>query len=271
MKNEEEIEHKEIIYLDTVEMSSTLAQLDHGLMESIQRGNLSSSTNGKSSNKNGTMGMNAGLKAELAANHSSSESRTDSEQKFVNIIFNDYQLDMLIKDLNSKKMLADVSESEEGDFVAIQSNFNFFDFNSLAVLDPNLYASFMKTTNQSSKSVNETKYAFKKIQVFGKLFATLMPDTYLIRTKNSLSVLERKNFRMNQGQAQMLSGSSREVTVLGIVQSTALSESRSMDDFSNGDLSKIGGIMPSFTDTMLQSIGILNSGDRLIKPIAAYF
>lgn len=43
-----------------------------------------------------------------------------------------------------------------------------------------------------------------------------------------------------------------------------------MDKFASGDLSKIGGIMPSFADTMLQSIGILNNGDKLIKPIAAY-
>jgi len=263
-------EHKEIIYLDNVEMSSTLAQLDHGLMESIQRGNSSSNTDESSKSKNGDLGASAVLKAELSASRSSSESRTESEQKFVNVVFNDYQLDMLIDDLIEKKMIASVEKAGAGEFVKINSDFDFFDFNILAGLNPQLYVIFMKLTHQSSESIKDTKIAFKNIQTLGEIFSSIMPNTYLIKTDGSLSMLERNNFRMNQGQIQMLSGSNRKITIIGIVENTALTNDRGMDKFASGDLSKIGGIMPSFADTMLQSIGILNNGDKLIKPIAAY-
>jgi len=269
MKNYDD--YKEIIYLDTIEMSSALAQLDHGLMESMQKSNTSSQTDKSSTNRNGGLGLGVGIIGKVNAGQSDSNAKTDSEQELINITFSDYQLERLLKGLKDKNVLNKLSNSSDGDYVQIESEFQLYDFEGLARMDSRLYERFMRSTGQSKQGAAKAKNGFQNVQYLGEVLDTLLPDIALISTKDSLSFLEKGNLRINSGQIQIFSGSKRKIKLLGIVESTALTGERIMPDFSKVSLNKIGNYIPAFSDTMLQSAGILNTGDKIIKPIAVYF
>lgn len=271
--------HKEIIYLDNTELSSALAQLDHGLMQSVQKSNASSKKDSTSKSRHTDggfdMGVNLGLKSSAKGNitvgHNNLQEKTDSQQELINITFSDYQLEQLMDDLQTNNMLNELGDASEGAFVKINSTFDVLDLEGLSNLDYKLYESFMRSTGSPKNEAHEAANGFKNIQNFGKVMSTLLPDLILIRTNDSISFLEKDNLRMSSGQAQVLAGSTRKINVLGIVESEALSGERSLDGNDFADLSKIGRFVPAFSDMLLQTSGIIKKGDKVIKPIALYF
>ena len=271
--------HKEIIYLDNTELSSALAQLDHGLMQSIQKSNGSSKKDSASKSRHTDggfdMGINLGLKStakgKITIGHNNLQEKTDSQQELINITFSDYQLEQLMDDLEANNMLKESNDVSEGDFVKINSTFDVLDLEGLSNLDYKLYESFMRSTGSTRDEAHEAANGFKNIQNFGKVMSTLLPDLILIRTNNSISFLEKDNLRLSSGQVQVLAGSTRKISVLGIVESEALSGERSLDGTDFADLSKIGRFVPAFSDVLLQTSGIIEKGDKIIKPIALYF
>lgn len=265
-------DYKEIIYLDNIEISSTMEQLDHGLMKSVQRSNGESRANSSSTNRDVNAGITLGATGGIRAGESDSNTNTSNENESIDIIFNDYQLERLLKTLKKTNSLKDLSSASEGDYVQIESKFQIYDFAGMAGLDPKLFGNFMRATGEEKASVNESIKGFKNIQYFGEVLSSIIPDITLIKTEGTLSYLEKNNLRINDGQIQLFSGTQRPIKLLGIIEGTALSTDRAIPDFSvEGNLNKLSNYMSAFSDIMLQSAGILNIGDKLIKPFAAYF
>lgn len=265
-------DYKEIIYLDNIEITSAMAQLNHGLMQSIQRSSGTSKTNTYSTNRDVSAGISIGATGDIQVGKTDSDTNASDNHELINIIFNDYQLEQLLKELNKSDNPVDLASASEGDYVQIKSTFQIYDFAGMAKLNPKLFGNFMRSTGETKASVDESVKGFKNIQYFGEVLSTIIPDITLIKTDGSLSYLEKNNLRMNSGQIQIFSGTQRSIRLLGIVESTALSNDRTIPDFSDEkNLNKISNYMSAFSDIMLQSAGILNVGDKLIKPIAVYF
>lgn len=276
---EENNNHKEIIYLDSTELSSALAQLDHGLMQSIQKSNGSSKKDSTSKSRHTDggfdIGVNLGVKStakgKVTVGHNNLQENTDSQQELINITFSDYQLEQLIDDLQNNNMLKEINNSSEGDFVKINSTFDILDLEGLSNLNYKLYETFMRSSGSTRNEAHSAAEGFKNIQSFGKVMSTVLPGLILIRTNDSISFLEKNNLRMSSGQTQVLAGSTRKINVLGIVESKALSGERSLDGNDFAELSNIGRFVPAFSDMLLQTSGIIKKGDKIIKPIALYF
>lgn len=142
---------KEIIYLDTNQMNSMLAQLDEGIINSfsMEQSNQEAETEGQQSTRGKSAGIQGGasvgtglfpggglnLKASLGnnGNESTSESRTilEGQKDVLNKAFHDHSLEVLTSKLIENQLLSDERDLVEGKLYLGESSYRFYDFDLL--------------------------------------------------------------------------------------------------------------------------------------------
>lgn len=272
---------KEIIYLDTIELYSSLAQLDHGLIESIQSGNQKSNKQGDATETSGEIkGSIAGfITGDVQLSNSDSQEKVNSEQELVNITFKDYQLNRLLNKIGIGKLN---NNATEGQLTLKNGSFQIFDFLSLANLSGNSFSDFMTSIMAleaednyiSKEDVNSVKGGIETINKYGKVMNNLLPNTILLKVQQSISFLKADCLRMSNSQLQLLSGSKRRIHVLGIIENSIANENRQLDslfDKIGENPSLVLKFVPDFIDYLLMETQIAHKNDKLIKPVAVYF
>ncbi|RMC46588.1 hypothetical protein [Lactobacillus sp. ESL0230] len=280
--SKESKESKEIIYLDTIELYSSLAQIDHGLIESIQSGKQKSESQENSTKGAGDIEtslfklVEGGIQLELT----NSQSNLSSEQELVNITFNDYQLDRLLNKLGVGKLN---NNSKQGDPTIENGEFEIYDFSSLASLSNDSFGSFinllMEFANdqkdvEDDKEAKDIKTGLDILKKYGQVMTDLLPETVLLKVGNSISFLKTGCLRMSNSQLQLLSGSIRKIHVLGVIENEISNEKRELESLFEkiGDNpSLITKFVPDFIDFLLIQSQIAQKNDKLIKPVAVYF
>ncbi|MEK1368327.1 hypothetical protein HCY98_06860 [Limosilactobacillus fermentum] len=279
--------YKEMIYIDQLELDSALAQINQGLKESIQESNSSNETVTSTNKKDVTAkgGLSLFAKVELDGSYSSETGQANGEAigQNVTVVLNDYKVELLIDSLSASqnfdlKRLA--SSANDGDFVLLDSQFSLLDFNFIQeVLDAKALKTLMKAIPDENGTTSWNKNiesGFKLMQSYAALGDTFFKDNVIIRTNNAIAYSEKNNFRMNSAQLQQISGTTRNVKVLGIVESSLGSDKNNIDVLTQamkdgGNLSTFGNVAPALSETIIESSGIAKKGDKLIKPIAVYF
>lgn len=275
-------ESKEIIYLDTIELYSSLAQIDHGLIESIQSGKQKSESQENSTKGAGDIEtslfklVEGGIQLELT----NSQSNLSSEQELVNITFNDYQLDRLLNKLGVGKLN---NNSKQGDPTIENGEFEIYDFSSLASLSNDSFGSFInllmefandQKDEEDDKEAKDIKTGLDILKKYGQVMTDLLPETVLLKVGNSISFLKTGCLRMSNSQLQLLSGSIRKIHVLGVIENEISNEKRELESLFEkiGDNpSLITKFVPDFIDFLLIQSQIAQKNDKLIKPVAVYF
>lgn len=270
-------DNKEIIYLDTIELYSSLAQIDHGLIESIQSGKKNSKEAGSSTKKSGETdaGLFKLIQGSLQLATTNTHSNLSSEQELVNITFNDYQLNRLLNKLGVGKLN---NNSKQGDLTIKNGEFEIYDFSSLANLSNETFENFINLIMESADSNNEESNDFKKgldiIKKYGQVMTDLLPETVLLKVNNSISFLKTSCLRMSNSQLQLLSGSKRKIHVLGVIENEVSNEDRKLESLFEeiGDNpGLITKFVPDFNDFLLIQSQIAQKKDKLVKPVAVYF
>lgn len=279
-KNKEK--NKEIIYLDSIELFSSLAQIDHGLIESIQSGKRDSKEASNSTEKKGKIDANLFklVNGEIQLASTNTLSNLSSEQELVNITFNDYQLDRLLDKLGVGKLN---NNSNQGDYTIKNGEFEIYDFSSLASFSTDSFGNFIRllinlADDQSAEeSDDQNAEAAKDIELgldVLKVMTDLLPETVLLKVDNSIAFLKMSCLRMSNSQLQLLSGSSRKIHVLGVIENEISNEDRELDSLLEeigNNPSLITKFVPDFIDFLLIHSQIAQKKDKLIKPVAVYF
>jgi hypothetical protein len=278
-------DYKEIVYLDEVELTSALAQLQGGLKESL----VATDNQVKGTTTGGNLGGNIDgkvdaliAKAALGANWNLTAEKQNSESvsQAMNVVFKDYQLERLLKELDDE-LQKKTDSVTEGSFVLIEGSFKLLDFSSmLTIVTGNTLKNLMKKIPDSTDS-NKTCWnkqaedGFKLMGYLADLGNKMLPDTMMVLLPNASVYAEKSNFRIATGQTGPLLASERKIHVLGVVESYAGNSKMDMDtlnnEFAKGDFSNIGSFISSFSENLLTDLGVIKSGNQLIKPIAIYF
>lgn len=285
-KNEKVDVDKEIIYLDSIELYSSLAQIDHGLIESIQSGKQDSQEASNSTEKKGKIDANLFklVNGEIQLASTNTLSNLSSEQELVNITFNDYQLDRLLDKLGVGKLN---NNSKQGNYTIRNGKFEIYDFSSLANLSNDSLEGFInllidfaddqnaeESDDQKAEATENIKLGLDIIKKYGQLMTDLLPETVLLKVDHSIAFLKTTCLRMSNSQLQLLSGSNRKIHVLGVIENEISNEDRELssllEEIGNNP-SLITKFVPDFIDFLLINSQIAQKNDKLIKPVAVYF
>ncbi len=274
--------YKEIIYLNSSELNSALSQLNQGLIESLVETNTNTKNTSNEAGKNTNVsgGIANFLHIGVGASDKNSEEFSSLFGEAKNIVLNDFKLIDLLQDSNPNSL----DEADEGDFVRTKGNFNISDFNfSEAVLsNPNhptlnpKFKNFMKDVDAWGKDIEKD---FKQINHFIQYANTLTQGNVILSMDGVFSFLNKSNFRINSGELQALAYTHRPVNVFGVVEATMqqnadeVSEeiSEMFNDEENDVLSSMGKLIPKLTEFTFLATGVIQQGDKFIRPIALFF
>lgn len=273
-------DYKEIIYLNKTELNSALSQLNQGLLESLVKiknnSRSTSSEAGKSAKLGGGLGGIFNLNASTSDKDNETLDELFGEEK--NIVLNDFKLIALLKDAHPKSL--DIAK--EGDFVQTSGKFNISDFNfSESVLsgknnslNPKI-KNFMKDIDAWDKN---TETSFKQVNHYMQYANSLAQGNIVLSMNGLISFVNRENFRINSGELQALSYTDRSINILGTVEAIIKKDSRELDEEmgnifydDKGSLVNFGKIIPILTEFSFLTTGLIEKGDKFIRPIALYF
>lgn len=144
----------------------------------------------------------------------------------------------------------------------------------------NLYTQFSDNLNNNIKKwdkavntiIDKSKILFSATNELASFASSIFPNTVLIYGKNYIVYCELDHFRMNESQLQMLQGSERKVSILGIVENF----SKNTNTFKEENVpiiewSQIADTTLGLSNVVLRKAGILHDGMLIIKPLALYF
>lgn len=273
-------DYKEIIYLNKTELNSALSQLNQGLLESLVKiknnSRSTSSEAGKSAKVGGGLGGIFNLNASTSDKDNETLDELFGEEK--NIVLNDFKLIALLKDAHPKSL--DIAK--EGDFVQTSGKFNISDFNfSESVLsgknnslNPKI-KNFMKDIDAWNKDMETS---FKQVNHYMQYANSLAQGNIVLSMNGLISFVNRENFRINSGELQALSYTDRSINILGTVEAIIKKDSRELaEEMGNifyddkGSLVNFGKIIPILTEFSFLTTGLIEKGDKFIRPIALYF
>lgn len=267
---------KEYLYLDETEMNSILAQLENGIKTAITKtdefADRTSKSDGRSkaNEENGQVGMPGVANAQYKHQSSKSVNTTDesstTSKNAIETVYNDYALDLLERKLKENNIITNIQQANDGRFIKINANLeSILDFETIHdVLSLDSIMDILKTNdtflNSDRTDVNsEIKNGFEAVKSLYKIF----PNTTFLKVDNKSIFADNKNFRINKSQLQLISLSSRKITVLGKVEAKFSNENKS-------EAFDIAKMISSLYLNLLEPLGTKN-GDQLIKPIAIYF
>lgn len=273
-------DYKEIIYLNKTELNSALSQLNQGLLESLVKiknnSRSTSSEAGKSAKLGGGLGGIFNLNASTSDKDNETLDELFGEEK--NIVLNDFKLIALLKDAHPKSL--DIAK--EGDFVQTSGKFNISDFNfSESVLsgknnslNPKI-KNFMKDIDAWDKN---TETSFKQVNHYMQYANSLAQGNIVLSMNGLISFVNRENFRINSGELQALSYTDRSINIFGTVEAIIKKDSHELaEEMGNifyddkGSLVNFGKIIPILTEFSFLTTGLIEKGDKFIRPIALYF
>lgn len=290
---------KEIIYLDTNLINSLLAQKNAGLVTKLVDENSESDSNAEGGVKQTAVSVSGGVSTLVKAdvNHSATENEnynivfSRSNRNLIETALDDYSLDLLLQELEGDKLLKS-SDFQDGDFVFTEGKLDFFDFEQLKKvftfdeIEDILpgYDEFKKLQSEYKKVKNNTKKEQLKdeishngwnnldsIRSMSAYFERLFPSSNLAKVSNTISVLPKEFMKTPTAQFGLMQLSGRQIKILGICSST-------FDEQTPSDLSMMASSMEllkkaptAIITTMLDSFGLVSSGDYLIRPIAIYY
>lgn len=269
-----EFNYKEIIYLDSIELNSILAQLDQGVIDSKQTNSSSGSDKVKGTKQAASAGVNFGAKIGIDSELTATESQNEAVSESINIYFKDYQLNRLLQKAETNSLFSETTE--EGKLIKITGTFDIFTPELLKNIDVDTLIDVMRFTNKemTRDDLRENKKNFKNIVSFGSMMENFLPDSTVIKINNSVSLLENSNLRSKIGQLTTFFGTSRKITMVGIVDSIVNNGQREMDALGaklEESIKTIGYFNVAFQDTMLEAMNLTEKGDMVVKPIALYF
>ena len=273
-------DYKEIIYLNKTELNSALSQLNQGLLESLVKiknnSRSTSSEAGKSAKIGGGLGGIFNLNASTSDKDNETLDELFGEEK--NIVLNDFKLIALLKDAHPKSL--DIAK--EGDFVQTSGKFNISDFNfSESVLsgknnslNPKI-KNFMKDIDAWDKNMETS---FKQVNHYMQYANSLAQGNIVLSMNGLISFINRENFRINSGELQALSYTDRSINIFGTVEAIIKKDSHELaEEMGNifyddkGSLVNFGKIIPILTEFSFLTTGLIEKGDKFIRPIALYF
>ncbi|QOP74145.1 DUF6414 family protein [Pediococcus acidilactici] len=270
------LSYKEIIYLDSIELNSYLSQIDQGLIDSKQSSTSSGESTSEENKSTGQIGASIGIKFGVNSELKNSETQTEAVNESINIYFKDYQLQRLLNKAEHDKLIS--NSPSEGDLVKITDSFDIFSPSLISNIDPKKFDAISRMGGQSREERKEIENNLKNFISIGSLMENLLPETTIIRVgEKSTAILENNNIRSSLGQLNTLLGTSRKITLLGIVDSIALEGKRDLDGLDNlmsptsSKVKAIAYLNPSISDLALSAIGLIEKDDLVVKPIAIYF
>lgn len=290
---------KEIIYLDTNLVNSLLAQQNAGLVTKLVNENSESDSNAEGGFDQTATSVSGGVSTLIRAdvNHSAIENEnynivfSRSNRNLIETALDDYSLDLLLQELENDKLLKS-SDFRDGDFVFVVGKLDFFDFEQLKNVStfdeiedilPE-YDEFKKLQSEYKRVKNNTRKEQLKdeishngwnnlefIRSMSAYFERLFPSSNLAKISNTISVLPKEFMKVPTAQLGLMQLSERQIKILGICSST-------FDEQTPSDLSMMANSMEvlkkaptAILTIMLDSFGLVSSGDYLIRPIAIYY
>lgn len=278
-KTEKNYPIKEIIYTDEIQLNSVLAQLDEGLMTALELTNQALSGKSTANTTTGTLGVNGGVgiingKGDLAGTKSLSETENNMSQQVIKTIYNDYAINVLEARLGAK--LKRFRIATEGSFVKHTSSFKLFNpksvnesFRNLSKLMPFI------DPNYANEDVSDFNLGIEVLSSVNKLAGGNC--IFSFGDKEAIAIASNDNFRRTFGQLQAIQARNSNLTILGIVENIVtrdiLSFEDTPDDLSDPDeLSEfINSFTSKFNFLVLQQLGFIKPGTKIVHPIAIYF
>lgn len=290
---------KEIIYLDTNLVNSLLAQQNAGLVTKLVNENSESDSNAEGGFDQTATSVSGGVSTLIKAgvNHSAIENEnynivfSRSNRNLIETALDDYSLDLLLQELENDKLLKS-SDFRDGDFVFTVGKLDFFDFEQLKnvftfdeVEDilpeydefKKLQSEYKRVKNNTRKEQLKSKIShngwnnLESIRSMSAYFERLFPSSNLAKVSNTISVLPKEFMKVPTAQLGLMQLSGRQIKILGICSST-------FDEQTPSDLSMMANSMEllkkaptAILTIMLDSFGLVSSGDYLIRPIAIYY
>lgn len=290
---------KEIIYLDTNLVNSLLAQQNAGLVTKLVNENSESDSNAEGGFDQTATSVSGGVSALIRAdiNHSAIENEnynivfSRSNRNLIETALDDYSLDLLLHELEGGKLLKS-SNFRDGDFVFTVGKLDFFDFEQLKnvftfdevedILPE--YDEFKELKSEYQRVQNKTRKKQLKdeishnswnnlefIRSMSAYFERLFPSSNLAKVSDTISVLPKEFMKVPTAQLGLMQLSERQIKILGICSSK-------FDEQIPSDLSMVANSMEllkkaptAIITMMLDSFGLVSSGDYLIRPIAIYY
>ncbi|MDU5765211.1 MAG: hypothetical protein E6Z94_01390 [Streptococcus salivarius] len=290
---------KEIIYLDTNLVNSLLAQQNAGLVTKLVNENSESDSNAEGGFDQTATSVSGGVSTLIRAdvNNSAIENEnynivfSRSNRNLIETALDDYSLDLLLQELEDNNLLKS-SNFRDGDFVFIVGKLDFFDFEQLKNVStfdeiedilPE-YGEFKKLQSEYKRVKNNTRKEqlkdeishngwnnLESIRSMSAYFERLFPSSNLAKISNTISVLPKEFMKVPTAQLGLMQLSERQIKILGICSST-------FDEQTPSDLSMMANSMEvlkkaptAILTIMLDSFGLVSSGDYLIRPIAIYY
>lgn len=266
---------REYVYIDNIELNSVLAQLKDGIPTVIKKVNQTTSesknTIGKENNYRAEGGAKFFLEGQAGYEHGNSlqklSGKSEMSQSAVDVVYSDYAVDVVEKGLQSENLLKNHAKQEEGTFVKLTQDFTLLDLELMNEFWAN--EALPKLMNKSGDA--EDIYTLRDSL---SALRDLYPNTIFLKLKSSLVIGDESNFRYNKTQLQIMSLSSRKLTVLGRVESISTKNLENDDfipDFNSNDLTQISQLMPQMQTYFLKLITGIKKDDRFIKPLALFF
>lgn len=252
---------KEIIYLDTELMNSYLAQLDSGVQQkiinSITDQSIHDEKKYKSHETSGGLGIsNTNVRYTRKSSETVSESIGKSGSTSEEVILHDAALELLITNLESNNLIS--KTYEDGKIIRETSDFEINDFELLK----NVSSEDTLKNIYSSDYASSPYYDAYKLSCFG---AELFPDSCLFKFKGIVSICSNRYFRIEKSLISLLNGTTRDLTILGIVTSKkVLTEAEQNKDKEPNVLNLLVNIF--FSEQMYKGVN-----DVFVRPIALYF
>lgn len=290
---------KEIIYLDTNLVNSLLAQQNAGLVTKLVNENSESDSNAEGGFDQTATSVSGGVSTLIRAdvNNSAIENEnynivfSRSNRNLIETALDDYSLDLLLQELEDNNLLKS-SNFRDGDFVFIVGKLDFFDFEQLKNVStfdeiedilPE-YGEFKKLQSEYKRVKNNTRKEqlkdeishngwnnLESIRSMSAYFERLFPSSNLAKISNTISVLPKEFMKVPTAQLGLMQLSERQIKILGVCSST-------FDEQTPSDLSMMANSMEvlkkaptAILTIMLDSFGLVSSGDYLIRPIAIYY
>ncbi|MBS7213483.1 MAG: hypothetical protein KH030_00020 [Streptococcus salivarius] len=290
---------KEIIYLDTNLVNSLLAQQNAGLVTKLVNENSESDSNAEGGFDQTATSVSGGVSTLIRAdvNHSAIENEnynivfSRSNRNLIETALDDYSLDLLLQELENDKLLKS-SDFRDGDFVFVVGKLDFFDFEHLKNVSTfdevedilpeydefkKLQSEYKRVKNNTRKEQLKDKIShngwnnLESIRSMSAYFERLFPSSNLAKVSNTISVLPKEFMKVPTAQLGLMQLSGRQIKILGICSST-------FDEQTPSDLSMMANSMEvlkkaptAILTIMLDSFGLVSSGDYLIRPIAIYY
>ncbi|CAD0147526.1 conserved protein of unknown function [Streptococcus thermophilus] len=290
---------KEIIYLDTNLVNSLLAQQNAGLVTKLVNENSESDSNAEGGFDQTATSVSGGVSTLIRAdvNHSSIENEnynivfSRSNRNLIETALDDYSLDLLLQELEDDKLLKS-SNFRDGDFIFTAGKFDFFDFEQLKnvftfdeiedILPEydkfkKLQSNYKRVKNNAKKEQLKDEIShnvwnnLESIRSMSAYSERLFPFSNLAKVSNTISVLPKEFMKVPTAQLGLMQLSERQIKILGICSSTFDKQIPSDLFMAANSIELLKKAPTAILTMMLDSFGLVSSGDYLIRPIAIYY